>query len=949
MFDEYFNPPTIDVSLVPIATAPRAVDTTESPMSTSIELDAPSTKPKNFKQAMTEPSWMMQCKKEIHEFERLQVWELVPCPDNVMLIKLKWIYKVNTDKFGGILKNKARLVAHGFGQEEGIDFKESFTPVARIEAICTPMVEKNKLDEYLQGTPVDATLYRGMIGSLMYLTSTYSNAGHAGCQDTRRNTSGSAQFLGDKLVSWSSKKQKSTAISSTEAEYISLSGCCASLGRQQDLINSRNHELKFCRIEKESTEKPKRAKKSAKKSTNVPTTGVTIRDTPALLEATQLKKTLNKSKLETHKLHVSSLGDGVGSQPKVPGEQEDKTTGRDEGTGIKPRVPNVPKYLSESVNESWRDSGGDECNNNDSDEVTKDDDDDVDSDVDGDNEKTDSDKDENPNLNLNDDEEEENEEDYVRTPDSFEFNDDDDEYEELYKDVNVRLTDTKHEEQGKEDREMTDAGRDDNTQQTKYKQVKDDEHVTLTIFHDTQKTEGPMQSLYVSSDFANQFLNLDNIPPTDTEVVSIMNVKVRHEEPSTQTPAFLNIYVTLIPKMSTAAGSTIPLTNPPITPLQQQLTPTPTLAPTTATTTTSVLALLDFSSLFGFHQRVSALEKDLSQLKQADYSAQLLEMIKSQIPKAKDERKRYIDLVEKFVKEIIKDEVKNQLPEILPKESIYEEAALLTEFELKKILLDKIQKSKSYRGAQEHKDLYDALVKSHKIEKDLFESSGLKKQKTSKDAEPSRGSKSSSSKGSKSQSKSSGKSVQAEEPVFKTADTEMPLNQREDLGNTDDQPNVKAASKDDWFKKPNRPLTLNSDWNTTKSIDFRPPQTWISKIAKVGKPPLTFDELLSTPIDFSEYAVTDRLDWTNPEGHEYPFDLSKPLPLNEDQCRQVVHVNYFINNDLEYLKGGSLSRKYTTSTTKTKDAKYDTIEGIEDMVPSLWSPVKVAYDKHDVY
>ncbi|GKC93721.1 hypothetical protein Tco_1159163 [Tanacetum coccineum] len=53
----------------------------------------------------------------------------------------------------------------------------------------------------------------------------YADADHAGCQDTRYNTLGSAQFLGDKLVSWSSKKQKCTAISSTEAEYIALSGC----------------------------------------------------------------------------------------------------------------------------------------------------------------------------------------------------------------------------------------------------------------------------------------------------------------------------------------------------------------------------------------------------------------------------------------------------------------------------------------------------------------------------------------------------------------------------------------------------------------------------------------------------------------------------------------------------------------------------------------------------
>ncbi|GKG31440.1 hypothetical protein Tco_0426390, partial [Tanacetum coccineum] len=148
--------------------------------------------------------------------------------------------------------------------------------------------------------------------------------------------------------------------------------------------------------------------------------------------------------------------------------------------------------------------------------------------------------DENPNLNQNDDEEE-YEEEYVCTPDSVEFTDDDEEYEELYKDVNVRLRATKHEEEGKGDAEMKDDGHDDDTQQTTYEQVKDDEHVILTTVHDTQKTEVPLQSSFVSSDFANQFLNSDNVPPTNTEFVSIMNVKVRHEEPSTQTPPPLNI------------------------------------------------------------------------------------------------------------------------------------------------------------------------------------------------------------------------------------------------------------------------------------------------------------------------------------------------------------------------------------------------------------------------
>ncbi|GKF46252.1 retrovirus-related pol polyprotein from transposon TNT 1-94, partial [Tanacetum coccineum] len=182
MFDEYFNPLTIVVSPVPVSTAPITVDIADSPVSTSIDQDVPSTQeqehspiisqgfeespktphfhddplheslhedstsqgsssnvrptqPKNFKQAMTEPSWIDAMQKEIHEFKRLEFWELVPCPDKVMLIKLKWVYKVKTYEFDGVLKNKARLVAQGFRQEEGIDFEESFAPVARIEAI----------------------------------------------------------------------------------------------------------------------------------------------------------------------------------------------------------------------------------------------------------------------------------------------------------------------------------------------------------------------------------------------------------------------------------------------------------------------------------------------------------------------------------------------------------------------------------------------------------------------------------------------------------------------------------------------------------------------------------------------------------------------------------------------------------------------------------------------
>ncbi|GJU88064.1 retrovirus-related pol polyprotein from transposon TNT 1-94 [Tanacetum coccineum] len=121
------------------------------------------------------------------------------------------------------------------------------------DPVDTPMVEKSKLYVDKEGKVVDPSHYRGsayrkalkcgkkdlsvskrnrklglwyLKDSFIALTA-FADADHAGCQDTRRSTSGSMQFLGDRLVSWSSKRQKSAAISSTEAEYIALSGCCA--------------------------------------------------------------------------------------------------------------------------------------------------------------------------------------------------------------------------------------------------------------------------------------------------------------------------------------------------------------------------------------------------------------------------------------------------------------------------------------------------------------------------------------------------------------------------------------------------------------------------------------------------------------------------------------------------------------------------------------------------
>ncbi|GJR80146.1 retrovirus-related pol polyprotein from transposon TNT 1-94 [Tanacetum coccineum] len=90
---------------------------------------------KFYKDALPESCWIEAMQEELNEFERLEVWELIPRPDRVVIITLKWIYKVKLEELAGVLKNKACLVARGYCQEEGIDFEESFALVAQLEAI----------------------------------------------------------------------------------------------------------------------------------------------------------------------------------------------------------------------------------------------------------------------------------------------------------------------------------------------------------------------------------------------------------------------------------------------------------------------------------------------------------------------------------------------------------------------------------------------------------------------------------------------------------------------------------------------------------------------------------------------------------------------------------------------------------------------------------------------
>ncbi|GKA78594.1 retrovirus-related pol polyprotein from transposon TNT 1-94 [Tanacetum coccineum] len=298
------------------------------------------TEPKNIKEAMDDSAWIESMQEELHQFDRLDVWELVDRPLCKNVINLKWLWKTKRDEENIVIRNKSRLVAKGYAQKEEIDFEESFAPDWRLsgplkknavvnqpdgfvdpyhpdqvyhlkkalyglkqplrawydelsnflvskgfskgsidptlfitkhgedillvqiyvhgmtscDSIGTLMATKH-LDADLSDTPVDEKKYRSMVRALMYLTASrphivhatysinmglwypkdtgfkltaFSDSDHAGCLDLCKSTSGEIQFLGgDKLVSWSSKKQDCTSMSSSEAEYVSLSACCA--------------------------------------------------------------------------------------------------------------------------------------------------------------------------------------------------------------------------------------------------------------------------------------------------------------------------------------------------------------------------------------------------------------------------------------------------------------------------------------------------------------------------------------------------------------------------------------------------------------------------------------------------------------------------------------------------------------------------------------------------
>nr|GEX54652.1 retrovirus-related Pol polyprotein from transposon TNT 1-94 [Tanacetum cinerariifolium] len=136
LYDEFTNPlcaPATEVAEYSSYNIGRQLAT--NPKTCMFALTVSTTEPKNIKEAMADSAWIEAMQEELHQFDKLQVWELVDKPFGKSVIRLKWLWKNKKDEDQTVIRNKARLVAKGYAQKEGIYFEDSFTPVARLEVV----------------------------------------------------------------------------------------------------------------------------------------------------------------------------------------------------------------------------------------------------------------------------------------------------------------------------------------------------------------------------------------------------------------------------------------------------------------------------------------------------------------------------------------------------------------------------------------------------------------------------------------------------------------------------------------------------------------------------------------------------------------------------------------------------------------------------------------------
>jgi hypothetical protein len=125
--------------------------------------------PKNIKEAIVDDNWIIAMQEELNQFERNNVWKLVEKPENYPVIGTKWVFRNKLDEHGIIIRNKARLVAKGYNQEEGIDYEETYAPVARLEAIRMLLAYASIMDFKLYQMDVKSAFLNGLIQEEVYV------------------------------------------------------------------------------------------------------------------------------------------------------------------------------------------------------------------------------------------------------------------------------------------------------------------------------------------------------------------------------------------------------------------------------------------------------------------------------------------------------------------------------------------------------------------------------------------------------------------------------------------------------------------------------------------------------------------------------------------------------------------------------------------------------------
>nr|GEZ08126.1 hypothetical protein [Tanacetum cinerariifolium] len=286
-----------------------------------------------------------------------------------------------------------------------------------------------------------------------------------------------------------------------------------------------------------------------------------------------------------------------------------------------------------------------------------------------------------------------------------------------------------------------------------------------------------------------------------------------------------------------------------------------------------------------------------------------------------NEYDKFLKTIDENMQKIIKEKVKEQ--------------ALVEAYEYDKIILDTYGDTVTLKrhhddDADKDKEPSDGSDRRSKRRREGKEpeSASAPKEKATRSAGKS-------TQGSKSRQTSVSESAIAEEPMQTTHEMEEPSHLEFETG-ANDQPIVEPSQRPKWFSQQKKPPTPNRYWNKTLPATH-------GSIQPLVELEFFLEEVYK--------ATTDQLDWVNLEGQQYLHNLLKPLPLiPNSRVRRVIPFDHFINNDLEYLRGGASSRKYTTSVTKTKAADYGHIKWIKDLVPrTMWIQEPVGYDKHALW